>query len=57
VTTALAPLVACGRCGLANVLTEVTDLKDFLLPPTYAELIVSSWASRYRFMPVQIARS
>ena len=30
--------------GLANVSTEVTDLKDFRLPPSYADLIVSSYA-------------
>ena len=30
--------------GLANVSTEITDLKDFRLPPAYADLIVSSYA-------------
>ena len=30
--------------GLANVSTEVTDLKDFRLPPAHADLIVSSYA-------------
>jgi len=30
--------------GLANVSTEVTDLKDFWLPPFHADLIVSSYA-------------
>ena len=30
--------------GLANVSTEVTDLKDFRLPPPHADLIVSSYA-------------
>jgi len=30
--------------GLANLSTEVTDLKDFRLPPSYADLIVSSYA-------------
>ena len=30
--------------GLANVSTEVTHLKDFRLPPSHADLIVSSYA-------------
>ena len=30
--------------GFANVSTEVTDLKDFRLPPGHADLIVSSYA-------------
>src|SRR3984957_4951584 len=30
--------------GLANVSTTVTDLKDFRLPPSHADLIVSSYA-------------
>ena len=41
-TEALAARTA--DAGLANVSTEVTDLKDFRLPPSYADLIVSSYA-------------
>jgi Methylase involved in ubiquinone/menaquinone biosynthesis len=41
-TEALAERAA--DAGLANVSTEVTDLKDFRLPPSYADLIVSSYA-------------
>ena len=41
-TEALAGRMA--DAGLANVSTEVTDLKDFRLPPSYADLIVSSYA-------------
>ena len=41
-TDALAERAA--DAGLANVSTEVTDLKDFRLPPSYADLIVSSYA-------------
>ena len=41
-TEALAERTA--DAGLANVSTEVTDLKDFRLPPSYADLIVSSYA-------------
>jgi ubiquinone/menaquinone biosynthesis C-methylase UbiE len=32
------------EAGLANVSTEVTDLKDLRLPPSCADLIVSSYA-------------
>jgi ubiquinone/menaquinone biosynthesis C-methylase UbiE len=41
-TQALAERAA--DAGLANVSTEVTDLKDFRLPPSHADLIVSSYA-------------
>jgi ubiquinone/menaquinone biosynthesis C-methylase UbiE len=41
-TEALAERAA--DAGLANVSTEVTDLKDFRLPPSYADLIISSYA-------------
>jgi SAM-dependent methyltransferase len=41
-TEALAERAA--NAGLANVSTAVTDLKDFRLPPSYADLIVSSYA-------------
>ena len=41
-TEALAERAA--DAGLANVSAEVTDLKDFRLPPAYADLIVSSYA-------------
>ena len=41
-TEALADRAA--EAGLANVSTEVTDLKDFRLPPSCADLIVSSYA-------------
>ena len=41
-TEALAERTA--DAGLANVSTEVTDLKDLRLPPSYADLIVSSYA-------------
>jgi ubiquinone/menaquinone biosynthesis C-methylase UbiE len=41
-TEALAERAA--NAGLANVSTTVTDLKDFRLPPSYADLIVSSYA-------------
>ena len=41
-TEALAERAA--GAGLANVSTEVTDLKDFRLPPSYADLIISSYA-------------
>ena len=41
-TEALAERTA--DAGLVNVSTEVTDLKDFQLPPSYADLIVSSYA-------------
>jgi ubiquinone/menaquinone biosynthesis C-methylase UbiE len=41
-TEALAERAA--DAGLANVSTEVTDLKEFRLPPSYADLIVSSYA-------------
>jgi ubiquinone/menaquinone biosynthesis C-methylase UbiE len=41
-TNALAGRAA--DAGLANVSTEVADLKDFRLPPSHADLIVSSYA-------------
>ena len=41
-TEALAQRAA--GAGLANVSTEITDLKDLRLPPSYADLIVSSYA-------------
>jgi SAM-dependent methyltransferase len=41
-TEALAERAA--NAGLANVSTEVTDLKDFRLPPSCADLIISSYA-------------
>ena len=41
-TDALAERAA--DAGLANVSTEVADLKDFRLPPSHADLIVSSYA-------------
>src|ERR1700721_1259610 len=41
-TDALAERAA--DAGLANVATEVADLKDFRLPPSHADLIVSSYA-------------
>ena len=41
-TEALAERTA--DAGLVNVSTEVTDLKDFRLPPSCADLIVSSYA-------------
>ena len=41
-TDALAERAA--DAGLANVSTEVADLKDFRLPPSRADLIVSSYA-------------
>ena len=41
-TGALADRAA--NAGLANVSTEVTDLKDFRLPPSHADLIISSYA-------------
>ena len=41
-TEALAGRTAAAE--LTNVSTEVTDLKDFRLPPSYADLIVSSYA-------------
>jgi ubiquinone/menaquinone biosynthesis C-methylase UbiE len=41
-TEALAERTA--DAGLVNVSTELTDLKDFRLPPCYADLIVSSYA-------------
>jgi ubiquinone/menaquinone biosynthesis C-methylase UbiE len=41
-TEALAKRAA--DAGLANVSAEVTDLRDFRLPPSHADLIVSSYA-------------
>ena len=41
-TEALAQRAA--DAGLTNVSTEITDLKDLRLPPSYADLIVSSYA-------------
>jgi ubiquinone/menaquinone biosynthesis C-methylase UbiE len=41
-TEALADRAA--NAGLANVSTEATDLKYFRLPPSYADLVVSSYA-------------
>jgi ubiquinone/menaquinone biosynthesis C-methylase UbiE len=41
-TDALAERAA--DAGLANISTEVADLKDFRLPPSHADLIVSSYA-------------
>lgn len=48
-TEALAERTADAR--LANVSTEVTDLKDFRLPPSDADLIVSSYALHHLPMP------
>ena len=37
--------------GLVNVSTEVTDLRAFPLPPSYADLIVSSYALHHLTRP------